>query len=349
MIIAGGGTGGHILPALAIAKAVKDLDPDVDIHFVGTAKGLETRLVPKENFPLHLIPVSGIKNLSIKNKIKAFCQLPFAFFKSMQLIMKLKPDVVLGVGGYASGPLLLMAAFLRKKTILWEPNAHPGLTNRILSRFVPVAIVVFKDSQKYLRSQKILPMGMPLRKGIEAKPREPHSTLRVLIFGGSQGARGINNTVSESLLRGGDWLEGVEFVHQTGALDFERISRVYKEHSVGVDCQAFLYDMEKRYAWADLVICRSGANTVAEIAAAQKAAVFVPFPYAADDHQKKNAESLAERGAAILVEQMSFTPDKFIELIKTFKSEPDRISQMEKLVYQFHQPNASHTIAQLLL
>ncbi|MGE3973014.1 MAG: undecaprenyldiphospho-muramoylpentapeptide beta-N-acetylglucosaminyltransferase [Bdellovibrionales bacterium] len=349
VMIAGGGTGGHVYPALAIAHALKKKNPEIDIHFVGTVKGIETKLVTRENFPLHFLPVSGLKNLSLLARLKGVLLIPLSIFKSAQLVLSMKPQFVLGVGGYASGPFLLASALLGRKTAIWEPNAFPGLTNRILSPFVDMAFVVFEASQEFLKTKKMISLGMPLRAGIEAHPREVHSSLRVLIFGGSLGARGINTTVSEAVVRGGKWLEGVEIVHQTGATDFEVVKQKYESAGSRVDVQPFLYDMQQRYAWADLVFCRSGASTVAEIASAQKAAVFIPFPQAADDHQKKNAEILSQNGAAVLVVQKEFTPQKFIELVEYYKEHPADIQKLQEKVKAFHRPNASEVISDIIL
>lgn len=350
IVIAGGGTGGHVIPALSIAHSLKKKDPTVKIDFIGTARGIEARLVPKENFPVHFLPVSGLKNTSFLRRIKSLLFLPMAFVKSMGLLIVLRPDIVLGVGGYASGPFLLMAALFGFKTAIWEPNAHPGLTNRLLSRFVGIAFVVFDGSRKFFKTKKVVSIGMPLRSGIVPKPRAAHDKLRVLIFGGSQGARAINNVVSDSVVRGGDWVKSVEIVHQTGPVDFENIKKKYDQVSgLKIDVQPFLYDMEIRYGWADVVFCRGGASTIAEVAAARKAAVIIPFPQATDDHQLKNAESLVIQNAAILVIQKDFTVEKFISLVTEFQKTPGKIEKLEANIQQFHRPNASDEISDYLL
>lgn len=360
IVIAGGGTGGHVLPALAIADSIKRQEPGIQIHFVGTTKGIEAKLIPKEGYPIHFLPVSGLKNKSVFARIKALLLIPIALFKSLRLVIKLRPKAVLGVGGYASGPFLLVVSLLGYKTFIWEPNAHPGLTNRWLSRFVNCAFVVFEASKKFLATKNIITLGMPLRKSITATQRSAHPRLRVLVFGGSQGARGINNTVSEAVVRAltpaqagvkfdNQWFKQVEIVHQTGVYDFEDVKKRYVAVEAPVDVHQFLYDMDKRYAWADLVVCRSGASTVAEIAATHKAAIFIPFPHAADDHQKKNAETLAAVGASILVDQKDFTPEKFISLVRDFLGHPEKISKMEAQVASFHKANASDEIARIIL
>jgi UDP-N-acetylglucosamine--N-acetylmuramyl-(pentapeptide) pyrophosphoryl-undecaprenol N-acetylglucosamine transferase len=349
VMIAGGGTGGHVYPALAIALALKKKNPKVEIHFVGTQLGIETKLVPRENFPLHFLPVSGLKNTSLLARLRGLFRIPFSLVKSWQMLRQFKPEFVLGVGGYASGPLLLVSALLGKRTAIWEPNAHPGLTNRILSHFVNLAFIVFESSKATLKSKRVISLGMPLRLGMGPRPRDPHSKFRVLVFGGSLGARGINNVVSDAITSGGDWTRSVEIVHQTGPLDFEKIKTKYEQSRSDVQVHPFLYDMQDRYAWADLVVCRSGASTVAEIASTHKAAIFIPFPHASDDHQKKNAEVLARGGAAVLIEQKDFSPQKFIELVERFSSHPEEIKLMEEKVKSYHRPNASEAISDIII
>lgn len=349
IIIAGGGTGGHVFPAIAIADAIKAIDNSIEIHFVGTKNGIELTAVPKAGYPLHLITITGVKNLSIFKKLKAILLLPWAFLKSIILIIQFRPDLVLGVGGYASGPFLLMSSLLRIPTGVWEPNSYPGLTNRLLSRFVKFALTVFDESAKFFNSTQVHKLGMPLRKGIVAQSRPEHDKLRVLIFGGSQGARGINNTVSDALKQKPVWLNQVEIVHQTGKIDFERIRPTYDSLPDGYEVHAFLNDMDKRYAWADVVFCRAGAATVAEVAAAKKACVFIPFPFAADNHQQKNAESLAQHGAALLVVQKDFTPQKFSSLIEEFIGNKQKVRELEDKIANFSSTNSSEKIAKFLL
>ncbi|HEX4923399.1 MAG TPA: undecaprenyldiphospho-muramoylpentapeptide beta-N-acetylglucosaminyltransferase [Bdellovibrionales bacterium] len=349
IVIAGGGTGGHVYPALAIASAIKAQNKNARIHFVGTEKGIESRLVPQSGYELHCLPVAGLKNTSVVSRVKALLLIPVAVFKSVTLLLKLRPAAVLGVGGYASGPFVMAASLTGFKTAVWEPNAAPGLTNRILGRFVRRAYVVFEHAAKAFGGKNVTLVGMPVRKGIVPHSRPGHQTLRVLVFGGSQGARGINTVVSDAVVRGGAWLNGVEVVHQTGRHDFEAIKEKYKNAPPNVSVHAYLDDMDKRYQWADVVICRAGASTVAELAAAQKCAVLIPFPFAADQHQQKNAESLVAKNAAQMVLQQDFTVERFIAILEAFKAEPSKIAVYERNIAQFHKPEAAEFIAQQLL
>jgi UDP-N-acetylglucosamine--N-acetylmuramyl-(pentapeptide) pyrophosphoryl-undecaprenol N-acetylglucosamine transferase len=349
IVIAGGGTGGHVYPALAIALAVKEKNPSALIHFVGTTRGIESRLVPQHGYPLHVLPVGGLKGTSLIGRLKVLFLMPLAVIKSFRILLKLKPDAVIGVGGFASGPFVLIASLFGYRTAIWEPNAQPGLTNRILGKFVDRAFIVFENAARAFKKSKVTFVGMPVRKGFSQKTRPSHSTLRILVTGGSQGARGINKVISEAVIRGGTWSEGVELVHQTGRLDIEWAREKYKSAPPGFSVLPYLDDMEARFEWADLVFSRSGASTVAELAASQKCAVLIPFPWASDNHQQKNAESLVEKQAALMVLQDDFTVERFIAIVEDFKKNRDKITFFERNISAFHRPLAAEFIAAQLL
>lgn len=355
ILIAGGGTGGHIYPAIAIADAIKKSDPQSVIEFVGTANGLETILVPKAGYKINFIPIGRLnKNVSVIERIKTILQMPMAFYRSIILTYSFHPDVVLGVGGYASGPIVLIAALLGKRVYIWEPNAFPGLANRMLSRFVSECLVVFEEAKKHLKNKKIRHVHMPVRAEIEnSKIKVTHSVdFQVLVFGGSQGARPINNALAEAILKGGNWLSNVKIIHQTGSADFARIREQYlnsanaKQH---VEVFEYLYDMPERYAHAKLVIARAGAGTISELAASGKASLLIPLPSAADDHQTKNAQALVQIGGAHLLPQKELTPERLIQEILFFKNNPEQVAQFESNIKRFHKPQAAQEIAQLLL
>jgi UDP-N-acetylglucosamine--N-acetylmuramyl-(pentapeptide) pyrophosphoryl-undecaprenol N-acetylglucosamine transferase len=355
VIIAGGGTGGHVYPALAIAKAIKIIKPEAEVHFVGTPMGIEAKVIPKENFKLHFVPISRLNtNVSLKERLLTLLRLPLAFIKSAYLLLKLKPIVVLGVGGYASGPVVFIAALLRYRTFIWEPNAYPGLANRILSRFVTASLIVFPETKKHLRGKSFIQVHVPVRPEIEnLKTRVPKmADFCVLVFGGSQGARFINNVVCDLILSGDKNLNDIRFVHQVGNFDFEKIKARYEsqpEVLKRVEYLEYLHDMPERYLWADLVVARSGIGTLAELAAIGKAAILVPLPTAADDHQKKNAQALVDKNAALMIEQSKLTKDSLLAEIIKLKNNPDTIHQLEKRIKEFHSPDAATRIASLLL
>ena len=320
ILIAGGGTGGHLYPALAIAKEVQKQRPDAEIHFVGTELGLEKKIIPREGFPLHFVSIGRLNQVSLSEKVKTLLRLPLAFFQALMLILRLRPDVILGVGGYASGPALFVGALLRYRTIIWEPNAYPGLANRWLSRYVNMACVVFEKAAAHLQAKQIVQIALPVREDIEnMKERVPRSAnFRVLVFGGSQGSKAINDAIIGLWRENGPWLKTTEFVHQTGTQEFERVSTEYAKLGVTsqqVATHEFLHDMPERYRWADLVIARSGTGTLSELAAAGKASILIPLPTAADDHQRKNAEVMVQRNAAKMILQKELTAEKLRQMI----------------------------------
>lgn len=353
VVIAGGGTGGHIYPGIAIARAIQAQHPDYQIHFVGTVSGLENKIVPREGFPLHHINIGKLNHSGgMMSKLRTFFGMPKAFVQSIALLMELKPQAVLGVGGYASGPFVLVASLLGFRTAIWEPNAFPGMTNRWLSRFVGRSFVVFEEATQFLRSEKISRVGLPIRKEFEALSESvtdtPGKEFHVLVFGGSQGARPINNTMKDAVLIGGEWLNNTKIIHQTGPHDFAAISKAY-EGQTAVTAHEYLYQIEKNFEWADLIVCRAGASTVAEVAACGKPAIFIPLPSAADDHQRKNAESLLVQGAAAMILQKDLTPDSLIAKIAELKGNEKAREAMKKNLVQFYKPQAAEQMAELLL
>lgn len=352
VLIAAGGTGGHIYPALSIAQVLQS--QGVYVCFVGTARGLENKIVPQEGYHLEHIPIGRLnRNISWQERISTLLLLPFAFIKSIFLLAKYRPSFVLGMGGHASGPMLFMAALLRVKTFIWEPNAYPGLANRLLSRFVNECLVVFDEAAQLLKTQRFSRVGMPLRAPIEALAQETYRPssegLNVLVFGGSQGARAINDVVSAMLQKYGARIPGLRMVHQTGALDIERIQKFYQQHPCPVEVYEYLHDMDKRYQWADVVIARAGTGTLSELAAAGRGAILIPLPWAADNHQQKNAEVLEKAGAAAMVLQKDLSPENLYTLLLELSRDKMRLQKMSEQVRQFYIPQAAQAIGKYLL
>lgn len=355
VLIAGGGTGGHVYPALSIAAAIQQKNPNANIQFVGTPRGIESRVIPEQGYKLHLLNVGRLNsNVSLGERIKTVLQLPLSLIQACVLIFKFRPSIVIGVGGYASGPALVAAKMFKIPTCIWEPNAYPGMANRWLSKFVDHAIVVFKESANFLKLKDVHIVPMPVRAEIEAAPvRIPKtSDFCVLVFGGSQGARAINNVVSEAICSGHPKLKSVRFVHQTGKADFEKLNDLYKKsaNATGkVDCLEYLNNMPERYNWADLVVARSGTGTLSELAAMGKASILIPLPSAADDHQTKNAKVLADAGAALLIPQKDFTVQSFISAIEKLEKNSEEIQQMEVEVKKFFKAKSAQLIAEKII
>src|SRR5208282_5807673 len=303
-ILAGGGTGGHVIPALAIANELKK-NYGAEVLFIGTARGIENRLVPAAGYRLQLVRVGALKNVSLATRLKTAFDLPRAVWDAGRMLNEFAPDVVIGVGGYASGPAMLAAVVKHIPTLAFEPNVVPGFANRVVARFVSGAAVHFEETAKYFRHAEVT--GVPVRPAFFEIAPKRGGTPAVLVFGGSQGAHAINEAMIRCLPVLQREAPGIHIIHQTGERDYNDALAAYRSlsESSGESAASFTFevfkfidDMPAAFARADLVVCRSGASTVAEIAAAGKPAVFVPFPRAADDHQRVNAEALARHGAA---------------------------------------------------
>lgn len=309
LLIAGGGTGGHLFPGIAVARAVRERGPENAVLFVGTERGLEKRLVPQAGFPLRLIRAGALKGKTLREIVGTLIGLPRAFIASAGLLREWRPDVVLGVGGYASGPVLMAAAVLGVPRAIIEPNAVPGVTNRLLGRIVNEVYVAWEETRSRFSARKALTTGNPIRDEVgEAARSRSGGPFTLLIFGGSQGARRINETLTAALVELGEAAREWRFRHQTGPADLEKVREAYAASGLQAETAAFFDDMPARYRSADLVVCRAGATTIAELCSAGRGAILIPYPFAADDHQTANARVLERAGAARLVPQASLTP-----------------------------------------
>jgi UDP-N-acetylglucosamine--N-acetylmuramyl-(pentapeptide) pyrophosphoryl-undecaprenol N-acetylglucosamine transferase len=332
VLIAAGGTGGHIYPGIAVAQEIMRRDPQSKVRFVGTARGLETKLVVQAGFELSLIDSAGLKNVSLVARMKGVVILPKSFVSAGRLIREFAPDVVVGAGGYVSGPVVLTAALMRRPTLVMESNALPGWTNRVLARFVNRAAVSFEQALPFFRGKGVV-TGNPVRREffeISAKHREP-GKLSLLVFGGSQGARAINEAMVAALPGLKSLPVDLRIKHQTGPADFEKVKAEYAAAGWNERAEVCSYidNMMSDFAAADLVICRAGATTTAELIAAGKASIMIPFPYAADDHQRKNAEALQAAGAARMIVQQEASGDRLVKEIELLAQDPQQLDRME--------------------
>ncbi|HEV7219439.1 MAG: undecaprenyldiphospho-muramoylpentapeptide beta-N-acetylglucosaminyltransferase [Terriglobales bacterium] len=347
-IIAGGGTGGHVIPGLAIAQELKN-NYNAEVLFIGTSRGIENRLVPAAGFPLRLVKVGALKNVSVTTRVKTMFDLPRAVWESGRILSEFRPNVVIGVGGYASGPAMLAAILRRVPTLAFEPNVVPGFANRVVARFVSEAAVHFEETSKYFRHCTVT--GVPVRQAFfdKANSRIAHHGPTLLVFGGSQGAHAINRAVLESAALLRTRIPQLRIIHQTGERDYNEAQAAYAasdEHAEGeVEVYRFIDDMPSFFGRADLLLCRSGASTVAEIAAAGKPAVFVPFPRAADDHQKRNAEALEKAGAAVMLEESKLTSDAMVEVVASLLGDAARLATMGDAARSLAHPDAARDIA----
>jgi len=341
-ILAGGGTGGHVIPALAIANQLKK-EYSAEILFIGTARGIENRLVPAAGYTLQLVRVGALKNVSLITRAKTAFDLPRAIWDAARMLNEFAPDVVIGVGGYASGPAMLAAVMKHIPTLAFEPNVVPGFANRLVARFVSAAAVHFEETAKYFRHGEVT--GVPVRQAFFEIPPKRGGMPTVLVFGGSQGAHAINAAMFRCLPVLQREAPGIHIIHQTGERDYNDALAAYRGLGESAEVFKFIEDMPAAFARADLVVCRSGASTVAEIAAAGKPAVFVPFPRAADDHPRVNAEALAKHGAAVVVEESKLEGVWLAETISALLQDSQQLQRMGHAARQLSHPNAAREIA----
>jgi len=345
VVIAGGGTGGHLYPGIAVARELLRRRPDARISFAGTALGIEARVIPREGFELDLIRSAGLKGKSIVDRARGALLIPIGLADAMRIVTRRRPDLVIGVGGYSSGPVVLSAALRGVPTMLLEQNAVPGLTNRLLARFVRAAAVTF-DATKEFFGSKAFVSGNPVRPEFLDKEsaRDDDATVRVLVFGGSQGAHAINVAMVEAASRLAAGPSHLHLVHQTGERDVEMVRAGYREAGLQAEVEPFLFDMGTRLAAADLVVSRAGATTLAEITAAGKAAILVPLPTATDDHQRKNAEALAAIGAAELLPQQQLSGVTLVSRILALAGDRERRTRMAAAARSLARPEAAKVI-----
>jgi UDP-N-acetylglucosamine--N-acetylmuramyl-(pentapeptide) pyrophosphoryl-undecaprenol N-acetylglucosamine transferase len=346
ILIAGGGTGGHVIPALAIARELK-AQYGTEILFVGTDRGIENRLVPQAGFQLKLIKVGALKNVSVATRLRTLADLPLAILHARKIIRSFGPQVVVGVGGYASGPAMAAAILGRIPTLAFESNYVPGFANRIVGRRVSAAAVHFKETERYFRNARVV--GVPLRQeffNIAPRPADAHPTL--LVFGGSQGAHAINQAVTAAITEVQRRVPNLHVIHQPGERDYNDVQAAYTRAGTSAEVSAFIENMPQAFAQADLLICRAGASTVAEITAAGKPAIFIPFPRAADDHQLRNAEAVAASGAASVIPEAELTPQRLAQAIVELFTDRERLRQMSEKARALSHPNATKEVAEMI-
>jgi UDP-N-acetylglucosamine--N-acetylmuramyl-(pentapeptide) pyrophosphoryl-undecaprenol N-acetylglucosamine transferase len=337
-----------VIPALAIARELRD-GHGAEVRFLGTARGLETKLVPEAGFDLELMRVGQLKNVSLATRIRTMSDLPVGVARCMGLLRRFRPDVVVGVGGYASGPMMMAAILTRVPTLAFEPNAAPGLANRLVGRWVSAAAVNFAATKSYFRRAEVT--GIPVRREFfSIAPRNSGSgALRLLIFGGSQGARVLNEVMPQVAARLLDRFPGLTLVHQAGGRHGESTTALYVAAGVmesgRVQVAPYLDAMVQEIAEADLIVCRSGASTVAELAAAGRAAVLVPFAAAADDHQRRNADVLVESGGAALILERDLTAERVLEVVGGLLGNPELREKMGATARRHAYEDAAQRIA----
>lgn len=345
IIFAGGGTGGHVIPALAVAEDLRERGHEV--AFAGTARGIETRLVPKAGFPLFLVRIGAFNRVGLATRLRTLAGLPWAVFTAMGILRRFQAQVVIGVGGYAAVPATMAAVLLRIPVLLFEPNVVPGYANRVVARFAANAAVHFEQTGRWFRRFEVT--GVPVRPAFFRLPGRRNQFPTLLVFGGSQGAHALNRIVRDSAAELFARFPGLNLVHQTGNREYYNLYDFYKKNQINVKVCAFIDDMPQSFADADLIVCRAGASTVAEIAAAGKCALFVPFPGAANDHQLRNAELLARANAALLIPESELTPERFVTEVAALLGDPPRMAAIGAKAHMQAHPDAAVHIAEMAL
>ena len=366
VLIAGGGTGGHLFPGIAVARELKTRVPGAEVAVVGTAAGIEARVVPREGFALDVIRSAGLKGKSMQSLARGVVLLPLSAADAWRVITRRRPSVVIGVGGYSSGPVVLLAALRGIPTLLMEQNATPGLTNRLLAPVVDVAAVTYQESVSFF-GRKAVVSGNPVRPEFfhaeEAHGHDigtpsrvvrdgdvsPPGAARVLVFGGSQGAHAINMAMVEAAARLASAAPRVVITHQTGERDLEMVRDSYRRAGLEARVEPFLFEMDREMKDADLVICRAGATTLAELTAAGKASILVPLPTATDDHQRSNARALVTQGAARIVEQRELSGDRIAAEILALADDPAARRHMGDAARRLARPDAARVIVDKVL
>jgi UDP-N-acetylglucosamine--N-acetylmuramyl-(pentapeptide) pyrophosphoryl-undecaprenol N-acetylglucosamine transferase len=345
IVIAGGGTGGHLYPGIAVAREILRRNPNAQVSFAGTERGIESRVIPREGFALDVLRSAGLKGKSIASIARGVALLPLSGADAWRIVSRRRPDLVVGVGGYSSGPVVMAAAVRGVPTLLLEQNAVPGLTNRLLARVVSAAAVTFESTLAFFGRRGFV-TGNPVRSEFfDPAPAAPsNGPPRILIFGGSQGAHAINMAMVEAAPRMAAQPGGVAITHQTGERDLERVRDGYQRAGLEARVEPFLFAMDREMKSADLVICRAGATTLAELTASGRPSLLIPLPTATDDHQRKNADVLVAAGAADMIEQSSLTGDLLGQRIVDLIADRGRLERMSVAARSFARPDAARHI-----
>lgn len=355
VIIAGGGTGGHVFPGIALAESLIEKYPEAQITFVGTPKGLEAKVIPKTGYQLNFISVRGFVGKSLNEKLKSLMSLLKSMFESKNIIDSFLPDIVFGVGGYASFPVVLTASLRKIPTIILEQNIVPGLANKLLSKIASAVAITYPETMEYFQREKTYLTGTPIRRRILEGDKQKAKKLfnieegriTILILGGSLGARKINKAMTEGLSYLLPLKNRIQIIHQTGESDYNWVSNEYKNLPFRATVLPFIYDMVEAYAVADLVISRAGASTIAELTAIGKASILIPYPYAAYNHQEMNARRLFSRGACELILDRELNGEVLAKKISKILTNPEIKKEMERASLAFGKPHAGEKIIEI--
>jgi len=349
LVFAGGGTGGHLFPAIALAEEFRRISPEVQITFVGSRGGLEEKVVPKYGWPLKLFDVEGVKRKKGLAAARALAKAASSTVKAVSLLRSIRPDGVIGSGSYSSAPVVAAARLLGIKTAVLEQNALPGLTNRALGKFVDRVYISFEESRKFFPGGRTILSGNPVRRDIISTLKDRGGRMErfsILVFGGSQGATAINAAFLDAAEFLTDIWPGLKVVHQTGREGFETVVAAYRRKDLKVEAYRFIDEMGEAYNAADLVVCRAGATSLAEITAAGLPSILIPYPFASDDHQTVNARSLEAAGAAVMIKQEGLTGAMLAGEIRRLYNDPQAMKSMKERSKALGRPRAAQEIAE---
>lgn len=356
IVIAGGGTGGHLFPALAIAKELERVYTGVRITFVGTVRGIESKIIPREGYDIRFVRSEGLVGKNIAGTIRAISKIPLSLKDAKIVLKEVQPELVIGVGGYSSGPVILCAKLLGIPAIIHEQNTLPGLANKILGKFVDTIAVTYHESIKYFPHGKTYLTGNPVREEILRGDKSrgynafnlDKDRFTIFVFGGSRGASRINDAIGEALVYLEPFKDRIQFLHQTGDRDFDPMKEIYRARGYKGTVMPFAYEMADAYAVADLIISRAGATTLAELTACGKAAILVPYPFAAANHQEINARKLWDIGAAQMILDRDLDGKTLSDLIKHLFDNPDAIGEMERISKSIGSREATKKVVELI-
>ena len=345
MAVAGGGTGGHLFPGIAIAEEFLQRSPDNAVLFIGTSQGLEARIVPQLGLPLHTIRVTGLKGKKLTGQLRSLMLLPGALLDSRSCLRRFHADIVCGVGGYVSAPAVTAAVLQGTPAVIHEQNSFPGLSNRILGKYADRVFISYEESARFFPADKTIFTGMPLRRTLlEQRMPERDSVFTILVLGGSQGSHEINAALAEAAPHLAPVRERLRIIHQSGAADAAMLAAVYEKYRLNAQVVAFIDDMTAAYGKAHLVVSRAGAATLAELAFCGRAALLIPYPHAANNHQEKNARVLVERGAAQVLLSRELTGEALAQAVVRAEQHRDQLQEMEQRARSLAKPRAAREI-----
>jgi UDP-N-acetylglucosamine--N-acetylmuramyl-(pentapeptide) pyrophosphoryl-undecaprenol N-acetylglucosamine transferase len=353
IIIAGGGTGGHLFPGIAVAEEIRHREPAAEILFIGTERGLESTVLPRLGWRLKKIRVGGLVGKSRSETAKNLLLLPLGIMQSFNIVRAFRPDLALGVGGYSAGPAIIAAYLAGVKTAIAEQNAQPGLTNRILGRFADRIFLTYEETVSWFPYPKSLITGNPVRRGFllagQQKVKKADGPFTLLFFGGSQGATAINEAVAGALPYWKKNKLNLKIIHQTGKRDWEYIKRLYEESGKQAEVLPFIMDMAPVMSEADLIVCRAGATSLAELTTLGKPAILIPYPHATHNHQMKNARALAQRGAAQVIPEGALDGHSLAKAVEHWYRNPESLSKMAQNALKAGRPDAAADIVDILM